>query len=86
LEFVEDRVKIKGKFKYTNDHYQFPVMTRQETDLIINELLDVHQTGTDSFEVSYSDTPQKEYVGSWDDYILSGSDNRNIKKTVCPQK
>ena len=86
LAFVDDRFKTKGKFKYTNDHYLFPVMTRQETDLTINELLDVHQMGSDSFEVSYSDNPQKEYVGSWDDYVLSDSDNRNMKKCIASRK
>ena len=86
LAFVDDRFKTKGKFKYTNDHYLFPVMTRQETDLTINELLDVHQMGSDSFEVSYSDNPQKEYVGSWNDYVLSDSDNRNMKKRIAPKK
>ncbi len=64
LAFVDDRFKKKGKFKYTNDHYLFPVMTRQETDLIINKLLDVHKIDSDSFEVLYSDNPQKEYVYS----------------------
>ena len=86
LAFIDDRFKIKGKFKYTNDHYLFPVMTRQETDLIINELLDVHQMGSDSFEVSYSHNPQKEYVGSWDDYILSDTEKNEIKKRTVPRK
>ncbi len=86
LAFVDDRVKTKGKFKYTNDHYLFPVMTRQETDLTINELLDVHQAGSDSFEVSYSDNPQKEYVGSWDDYVQSDTEKNNIKKRTVPKK
>jgi DNA modification methylase len=86
LAFVDDRFKKKGKFKYTNDHYLFPVITRQETDLIINELLDVHQMGSDSFEVSYSDNPQKEYVGSWDDYVLSDTEKNDIKKRTVPKK
>ncbi len=86
LAFVDDRVKTKGKFKYTNDHYLFPVMTRQETDLTINELLDIHQMGTDSFEVSYSDNPQKEYVGSWDEYVLSDTEKNEKKKRTVPKK
>jgi len=86
LAFVDDRFKTKGKFKYTNDHYLFPVMTRQETDLTINELLDVHQMGSDSFEVSYSDNPQKEYVGPWDDYVLSDTEKNDIKKRTVPKK
>ena len=86
LAFVQDRVQTKGKFKYSNKHYRFPVMTNQETDLIINELLSVNQIDSDSFEVTYSDEPQKKYVGSWDEYVLSDSEKNNMKKTTPPKK
>jgi len=86
LAFVDDRFKIKGKFKHKNNHYLFPVMTKQETDLIINELLSVDQIDMDSFEVTYSDKPQKEYVGSWDEYVLSDSDIKDLKKRIAPKK
>lgn len=35
LRFVDDRMKLKGRnaFKYKNDFYKFPVMTRQETKI-----------------------------------------------------
>jgi hypothetical protein len=86
LAFVDDRFKIKGKFKHKNNHYLFPVMTKQETDLIINELLSVDQIDMDSFEVTYSDKPQKEYVGSWDEYVLSDSDIKDLKKRIASKK
>jgi DNA modification methylase len=86
LAFVEDRFQTKGKFKYINNHYLFPVMTKQETDLIINELLSVDQKDLDSFEVTYSDKPQKNFVGSWDEYVLSGSDRKDMKKGIAPKK
>ena len=63
IKFVDERFKNKGKFKYTNKNYLFPVMTRQETDLIINELVSIKHTGEDSFEVNYSDKPQIDFVG-----------------------
>jgi len=86
LEFVDERFKLKGKFKHTNTHYLFPVMTKQETDLIINELLAVHPIDSDSFEASYSEDPQEEYVGSWDDYVLSDSEKKDMKKRTAPKK
>jgi len=86
LEFVDERFKLKGKFKHTNTHYLFPVMTKQETDLIINELLAVHPIDSDSFEASYSEDPQEEYVGSWDDNVLSDSEKKDMKKRTAPKK
>jgi len=86
LVFVDDRFQTKGKFKYTNNYYLFPVITRQETDLIINELLSIDQIDLDSFEVTYSDKPQKEYVGAWDEYILSDSDIKDMKKRIASKK
>jgi len=86
LEFIEDRYKKKGKFKYANNQYQFPVMTKQETDLIINDLFSVEQIDKATFEVTYSDKPQKNYVGFWDEYVFSDSDKKEMKKRVAPKK
>ena len=86
LAFVHDRVHTKGKFKYINNHYLVPVITKQETDLIINKLLSINQIDSDSIEVTYSDEPQEEYVGSWDEYVLSDSEKKDMKKTTAPKK
>lgn len=79
FEFVETQFKKKGKFKYTNSRYRFPVMTRQETDLMINEVKSVEQTGDGFFEAVYADDPQADYVGFWDGYVIS-----NFKNTGKP--
>ena len=86
LEFVEGRYQKMGKFKYTNKHYLFPVVTNQERDLIINELISVKRTGEDAFEVTYSDKPQADYVALWDGYFLSDSDKKELKKHAAPKK
>jgi len=70
LQFVEDRYTIKGGFKYLNTHYRFPVITRQETNLLLNQIQSVRIIGATSFEVSYSDVPQPEYCGDWERYLL----------------
>ncbi len=80
LEFVEDKYQKNYKFKHVNNHYLFPVMTKQETDLIINELLSVEQTDKTFYEVSYLDKPQNKYGGSWDDYIFSDAEKEAMKK------
>ena len=86
LNFVDERFKKKGKFKYTNKNYLFPVVTRQETDLMINELLSVEQTAKDTFEVDYSDKPQIDYVGFLDGYVQSDSDKKKQKQETVRKK
>ena len=63
LAFVESRLADKGKLKYVNRHYQFPIMTRQEVELFINPLESVRQTGKNTLEVAYADTPDPEFNG-----------------------
>jgi hypothetical protein len=70
FEFVEKQYQRKGKFKHTNKHYLFPVVMRQERDLIINSLVSVRRTDKDEFEVHYTDKPQEDYVGTWKGYAL----------------
>ena len=70
-EFVEGQYKKRGKFKYLNRWYKFPVMTRQEKELMINELKSVSQIGENSFEVIYSDEQHSEYIGDWNGYVIS---------------
>ncbi len=63
-QFVEVQKEKNKKLKYTNKHYRFPVMTSQETDLILNELKSVSKTGEDGWEVIYSDKPQIRFVSN----------------------
>jgi DNA modification methylase len=56
LLFVKEREKIK-KLGYVNKNYGFPVMTRQETELIFNEIATTKTKKDDTVEVEYLDEP-----------------------------
>ena len=58
VAFVENRIQTSGPLKYTNEHYGYPVVTRQERDILFNGLEDVREREDGSFEVVYSETPQ----------------------------
>lgn len=73
LEFVKNRVHQKGKLKYTNRHYLFPVMTRQETELLINEPASVSTDGRNTFNIGYRDDPQAAFIQNRIGDSMSGS-------------
>jgi modification methylase len=79
LEFVENRHREKGPFKYTNRHYGFPVVTRQEQDLLINSPMSITKTEKQSAEVLYSDTPQPEFCGDWQGFLAAGEPKKHKK-------
>jgi DNA modification methylase len=54
LEYVKQSQHPRGKFKYINKNYQFPVMTRQEIDIFINPLATIEKAKNGVFQVSYS--------------------------------
>jgi len=57
LSFVQSRIRSRGPSGYSNEHYGFPVMTSQETEMIFDELdkLEVRDNG--AIEVSYRQNP-----------------------------
>jgi modification methylase len=61
IAFAKERKEAKGPLKYMNKNYNFPVVTNQETDLLLNQLISVEKTGDTAFEVMYSDRPQEEF-------------------------
>ena len=65
LDYLESRSDDKGKFKYINKHYKFPVMTRQEVDLFFNPPESVEQIDEQTMEVTYPDTPAEGFPGDW---------------------
>jgi modification methylase len=69
LNFVQERHKTKGGFKYLNKHYEFPVITRQETKLLINRLEGIKEINNNNFQVMYSDEPQQEFCGDGERYL-----------------
>ena len=82
IGFVKDRFKTKGAFKYMNKHYRFPVVTNQEKELLLNQLTSTAQVSDDVFEVSYSDKPQEEFCGDWQEFIIPAGDKRAAKKRM----
>ncbi len=60
LEFVKNRTDVGYEFKYLNRHYGFPVMTRQEVELLFNRPLRVKETEKKSFRMDYSSSPTPE--------------------------
>ena len=65
LAFVFQRIKSKGKLKYDNVHYGFPIMTAQEKELLINEPLNIKTIEENLSIVDYSLVAQKEFCKDW---------------------
>ena len=59
--FVESRLQNSKPLKYTNKHYDCPVVTSQEQFIFLNGLKEVHTCQDNIFEVVYSTKPQ-----TWD--------------------
>ncbi|MBA7639726.1 hypothetical protein ES703_47386 [subsurface metagenome] len=59
LSFVKERKKLKGDnaFKHANENYNFPVMTRQETKLLLNYIASLTILNKRSIQIDYSDEP-----------------------------
>jgi DNA modification methylase len=65
LGYLETRSDEKGKFKYLNRRYKFPVMTRQEVELFFNPLESIKQLNDGTLEARYADLPEREFDGDW---------------------
>ena len=65
VQFVIKRIKENKTFKYTNKFYGFPVMTSQEKEINLNKLSGLNDIGDNTFEVTYSNKPQKEFCKNW---------------------
>jgi len=61
LSFITERTAAGKPVKHTNLPYGFPVITRQEKEIIINELKEVMQPTKKSLHALYSDDPQPDF-------------------------
>ena len=57
LAFVNQCRETGREMKHLNRNYQFPVVTRQETELLLDIPNDVSPIERDGFQVTYSDDP-----------------------------
>lgn len=82
LEFVQRRIAEQKELKHVNCHYQFPVITNQEKNLLFNQLKAVNKKGNLEFEAAYDDQPQPEFCnwGTHDRF----SENKEKEKIVTP--
>jgi DNA modification methylase len=67
IGFVRDRHQTKDPMKHQNNFYKFPVMTQQETELLLNPILGAALQHENTFEITYSDSPQPEFTGNWEE-------------------
>lgn len=56
LAYVAEREQTRGPMKYVNSNYGFPVMTRQEIDLLFRPLKSIKLSGDGNFTVHYGRT------------------------------
>jgi modification methylase len=53
-EFIEEEIRKKKRtFKHTNDKYGFPVVTKQETEIVFDPLKKFENLGNGKFKVTY---------------------------------
>ncbi len=64
-EFVKKRIDEKGadSLKYTNEWFDFPVMTRQEKTLAIQFIKSIEESGNNTFTASYIEDAVLDYLG-----------------------
>ena len=72
IDFVRKRREEKGPFGYRNGRYGFPVVTRQEMDLFLDEPRAVAGTARSGFKVEYSDAPDPRWIQDWDWFFGEG--------------
>jgi len=61
LEFVRTRTANGGSFKHLNEPYGFPVITRQETQLMLNRLVSLSRIDH-GFRAVYSVEPEEKFT------------------------
>ena len=64
LSFIAERTAAGKPIKHRNLPYGFPVITLQEKELILHELIKVTQINEKSMCAIYSDDPQPDFCGS----------------------
>ena len=86
LQFVQERLETKGQLKYINKFYKFPVMTRQETELLLNPLVTIAEFGENTVEVVYSSKPHSDGVQARTQDFKLQNNLSNLKKRRSKKK
>jgi hypothetical protein len=80
--FAARRLQEKGALKYKNKHYGFPVMTAQEQELMLNELIGMERADKDTFKVQYSEAPQKAFCKNWQKEFEHDLDPESLSEKI----
>jgi hypothetical protein len=95
IDFSMKWINDNGPMKYNNKHYGFPVMTAQEQELVLNDLINVELTEENVFEVSYSNEPQEMFCKDWESelkhfdinkYLTNNNANNRNRKELRKKK
>jgi len=87
LEFVAARTADVGPLKHRNTSYGFPVVTSQEKQLLLNDVIEVRDTADGLLTVSYQDGPQADFVREWtDEEIARFVDLSRTKDAAAPRR
>lgn len=82
IDFIRDRIETRGPMKYRNVPYGFPVVTSQETFLMINALKSVRKLDDTTVQVTYECKPQAAFVGTGE----IAAENAHALGTPPPKK
>lgn len=69
LAFTTERIKTRGPFKYLNSHYGFPVMTRQETGLLLSPPEAVTGSPETGWHLSHATAPDPDFCRDWEEIL-----------------
>jgi DNA modification methylase len=81
LEFVHKRSETKGELKYKNKHYHFPVVTKQEIELLLNPAVKVDlDKNEEKFIIDYASEPHIVFGEKINRSITNRQKNRKAKR------
>ena len=64
-DFITKRTAEKGPFKHINNVYGFPVVTKQEKEILLNQLIGLKALNVTEYEVTYSEKPDPTFCKYW---------------------
>jgi DNA modification methylase len=73
LEFIAARMAANEPLQHRNTAYGFPVVTAQETELILNPLIKLKRVSRSEIDVDYDVAPQPSFCKPWETF-MSGKD------------
>lgn len=81
LEFVHKRSETGGELKYKNKHYHFPVVTKQEIELLLNPALTVDfDKDEEKFIIDYASEPHIKFGQKTKNYLTNQQTDLKAKK------